>query len=175
MRAQERAAPPGEQTVICRYERRRWPRLGVVGVGCGFDPRKPGFLSAARCRAPLVCPGVRRAHGASVHFHDREPQRRGPLRCPADLHDASVCHEWHSFTSTLESPGPGFQPNGPPSIPHLQHSARRFGCSGRARPSNFGGEVRRGTWCERARQTPAPLGPHRDGATMNHGTSQPVH
>jgi len=57
-------------------------------VGCGFDPRKPGFLSAARCRAPLVCPGVRRAHGASVHFHDREPQRRGPLRCPADLYDA---------------------------------------------------------------------------------------
>src|SRR4051794_1758816 len=78
-----------------------------------------------------------------------------------------------SLTSTLASPGPGFQPNGPPSIPRLQHSARRAHGPGRARPDNFGGEVGARPGASERDITPAPLGPHRGGATVTMARHNP--
>jgi len=61
---------------------------GWLGWAAGLIHASPvferGTLPRSAC-VPGSTPGARRLG----HFHDREPQRRGPLRCPADLYDAS--------------------------------------------------------------------------------------
>src|SRR4051812_29326408 len=55
---------------------RRWPRLGYGRWAAGLI-HAVQVLSAVVSRARFVCPGVRRAHGASGHFHDREAVAAG--------------------------------------------------------------------------------------------------
>jgi len=173
LRARARSAAFEQK--ICRYERRRWPRLGVVGLGCGFDPRKPGFLSAARCRAPLVCPGVRRAHGASAIFMTASRSGGDHFGVLRTFMTRASGHERHSLRVNTGVAWPWFPAKRSAVYPTPPTLSTPLPLPGPRSPKQRRRRSRCGTWCERARHLPAPLGPHRDGATMNHGTSQPAH